>query len=201
MPDLILASTSPYRRELLQRLGLPFETVAPCVDETPQPGESPSGAAIRLAQAKAEAVADRLPESGRAALVIGADQTATLDGRQIIGKPGDHERARAQLEAASGREMRFFTALHLVRRADGFAEARMVETRVRFRRLSDTVIEAYLAAERPYDCAGSARAEGLGIALLEAIDSPDPTALIGLPLISLTGLLCRAGLSPIDGLR
>lgn len=201
MSALILASTSPYRRELLQRLGLPFETVAPRVDETPRPGESPAEAAVRLARAKAEAVAVALQASDPAALIVGADQTATLDGRGIIGKPGDHERARAQLKVASGREMRFFTALSLVRLTDGFAESRMVETRVRFRRLSDAAIEAYLAAERPYDCAGSARAEGLGIALLEAIDSPDPTALIGLPLIALTGLLCRAGMAPIDGLQ
>src|SRR5690606_1313697 len=115
--------------------------------------------------------------------------------------PGDHARARAQLQAASGREMLFHTALALVRRSDGFAQERVVETRVRFRPLTDDAIEAYLTAERPYDCAGSAKAEGLGIALVEAIDSPDPTALIGLPLIALTDALCQAGLPPIGGLR
>ncbi|WP_187272198.1 Maf family nucleotide pyrophosphatase [Zeimonas arvi] len=201
MPALILASTSPYRRELLGRLGLPFETVAPQVDETPIAGETPAAAARRLARAKAEAVAAALPAARADALVIGSDQTATLDGRRIIGKPGGHEQARAQLRAASGREMVFHTALALLRRSDGLVDEQLVQTRVRFRELSDTAIEAYLTAERPYDCAGSAKAEGLGIALLASLDGPDPTALIGLPLIALTGALCRAGLPPIGGLR
>lgn len=201
MPALILASTSPYRRELLGRLRLPFEVVAPQVDETPIEGEAPGAAATRLARAKAEAVARALAGDRPDALVIGSDQTATLDGRRIIGKPGNHERARAQLRAASGREMVFHTALALVRRSDGFADERVVQTRVRFRELSDAAIEAYLAAERPYDCAGSAKAEGLGIALLASLEGPDPTALIGLPLIALTDALCRAGLPPIGGLR
>jgi len=197
MPELILASTSPYRRELLQRLRLPFEVVGPQVDETPLEGETPAAAAARLARAKAEAVAAGRP----GALVVGSDQTATLDGVAILGKPGGHERARAQLRAASGREMIFHTALAVVRRSDGFAHEQVVETRVRFRELSDAAIEAYLLAERPYDCAGSAKAEGLGIALLAALDGPDPTALIGLPLIALTDALCRAGLPPLRGLE
>lgn len=201
MPALILASTSPYRRELLERLRLPFETVASQVDETPIAGETPAAAARRLARAKAEAVAAALPADQADALVIGSDQTATLDGRRIIGKPGDHERARAQLRAASGREMVFHTALALVRRSDGLVDEQLVQTRVRFRDLPDAAIEAYLRAERPYDCAGSAKAEGLGIALLASLEGPDPTALIGLPLIALTGALCRAGLPPIGGLR
>ena len=201
MSALILASTSPYRRELLERLRLPFEVVAPQVDETPIEGESPAAAASRLARAKAEAVARALPAGRSHALVVGSDQTATLDGRQIIGKPGDHARARSQLRAASGREMVFHTALALVRRADGFADEQTVQTRVRFRELSDAAIDAYLLAERPYDCAGSAKAEGLGIALLASLEGRDPTALIGLPLIALTSALCRAGLPPIGGLR
>lgn len=193
----MLASTSPYRRELLERLQLPFLVESPRVDETPLPAETPEAIARRLALAKAEAVAARHPQ----AIVIGSDQTATLDGRRIIGKPGDHERARAQLRAASGREMVFHTALALVRRSDGLVDEQLVQTRVRFRDLPDAAIEAYLRAERPYDCAGSAKAEGLGIALLAALEGPDPTALIGLPLIALTGALCRAGLPPIGGLR
>jgi len=200
MSDLILASTSPYRRELLQRLRLPFEVVAPQVDETPIEGEAPAAAASRLARAKAEAVAGAQAGDRPAALVIGSDQTATLDGRQILGKPGNHQRARAQLQAASGREMLFHTALAVVRRSDGFAEQRIVQTRVRFRELTDAAIEAYLAAERPYDCAGSAKAEGLGIVLIASIEGPDPTALIGLPLIALTDALRSAGLPPIGGL-
>jgi septum formation protein len=133
MPALILASTSLYRRELLERLRLPFETVAPRVDETPIAGETPAAAALRLARAKAEAVASALTADRADALVIGSDQTATLDGRQIIGKPGDHERARAQLRAASGREMVFHTALEVGRRAVGFVDVKLVQILVRFR--------------------------------------------------------------------
>jgi septum formation protein len=149
--------------------------------------------ALRLARAKAEAVSVLHSD----ALVIGSDQTATLDESTILGKPGDHEHAREQLRAASGRSITFYTALALLRRVDAFSEEQLVETRVRFRPLSDEEIEAYLRAEEPYDCAGSAKCEGLGIALLEAIDGPDPTALIGLPLIGLTGALRRAGVSPL----
>lgn len=195
MSDLILASTSRYRRELLERLRLPFTVEPPQVDETPLAGETPRAAAVRLARAKAEAIAARRP----GALVIGSDQTATLDGATIIGKPGGHQQASAQLQAASGRTMVFHTALALVRAADGFVDERVVETRVRFRTLTDREIEAYLQAEQPYDCAGSAKSEGLGITLLEAIEGPDPTALVGLPLIALTTGLRRAGRSPPDG--
>jgi septum formation protein len=195
MPELILASTSRYRRELLERLRLPFAVEAPLTDETPLAGETPREAAIRLARAKARAVAAARP----AALVIGSDQTATLDGVAILGKPGSHARAREQLRAASGRTMLFHTALALARQSDGLLDEQVVDTRVRFRTLSDQEIDAYLRAEQPYDCAGAAKSEGLGIALLEAIEGPDPTALIGLPLIALSDALRRAGLAPLSG--
>jgi len=193
--SLILASTSRYRRELLSRLGLPFAVEAPNVDESAHPGERPAALALRLAGEKAHAVAHRHPQ----ALVIGSDQAATLDGAIAIGKPGSHERAREQLRAASGRTMEFHTALCLTREADGFDERASVGTRVRFRRLDGAEIERYLQLEQPWDCAGAARVEGLGIALLEAVEGDDPTALIGLPLIALTGMLRRAGLSPLGG--
>jgi septum formation protein len=186
---LILASTSTYRRELLSRLRIAFDSVPPGVDETPVPGESPAEAASRLGLAKARAVAALHPE----ALVIGSDQTASVDGREIIGKPGSHERARIQLRAASGQAMVFHTAMSVVRERDGFCFSRVVDTRVRFRKLSDDEIEAYLLAEKPYDCAGSARSEALGISLLESIDCNDPTALVGLPLIALCDALREAG--------
>lgn len=188
-PALVLASTSRYRRELLARLVERFDIEAPGVDEAPLPGETPVDAAVRLALAKARAVSRRRPD----ALVIGSDQTATLDDVGIIGKPGDHARAKAQLRAASGRTMVFHTALSVVCPARGFERTEVVDTRVRFRRLDDATIEAYLAREPAYDCAGSAKSEGLGIALIEAIDGPDPTALVGLPLIALTALLAAAG--------
>jgi septum formation protein len=196
MPPLILASTSRYRQALLQRLGLPFTIEASGVDETAEPGESPRAAAIRLARAKAAAVAARQPD----ALVIGSDQTATLDGVEIIGKPGDHARALDQLRAASGRTMSFHTALALLRAEDGLVDEQVVDTRVRFRTLSEDEIEAYLRAEQPYDCAGSAKSEGLGIALLESIEGPDPSALVGLPLIALCTALRRAGRAPLMSL-
>lgn len=186
---LVLASTSPYRRELLGRLGLPFETVSPMVEEAALPGESPRALALRLSEAKAAAVASRRPS----ALVIGSDQTATLDGRTVIGKPGTHQKAVEQLRMASGRSLEFHTGLALLCAETGFRRSVVVQTRVRFRTLDDARIEAYLAREPAYDCAGSARVEALGIALLEAIDGPDPTALIGLPLIELTGFLQAAG--------
>lgn len=191
--SLILASTSRYRRELLSRLHLPFAVEAPGVDETAHPGERPEALALRLAAEKAHAVAHRHPQ----ALVIGSDQCATLDGTTAIGKPGDHARAREQLRAASGRTMAFHTALCVTRDADGFDERLSVPTRVRFRQLDEARIERYLQLEQPWDCAGAARVEGLGIALIEAIEADDPTALVGLPLIALTHLLCRAGLAPL----
>jgi septum formation protein len=191
-PRLILASTSRYRRELLERLRLPFEAMSPETDETPLPGESPARLAGRLALAKARALATRHPD----AVVIGADQVADVDG-SAIGKPGTHERAVEQLRAMSGRTIVFQTALAVVRESIGFAELRCVQVSVRFRTLDDDEIEFYLRTERPYDCAGSAKCETLGIALLEAIDSDDPTALVGLPLIRTAQLLRAAGLDPL----
>lgn len=186
---LVLASTSRYRRELLARLGADFEVVAPQVAELALPGETPAATAARLALAKAHAVAALRPD----ALVIGSDQTATIDGIVAIGKPGDLERARAQLRAASGRTLTFHTAIAVVGLARGFERTALVDTRVRFRRLDDARIDAYLAREPALDCAGAAKSEGLGIVLIEAIEGPDPTALVGLPLIALTGCLEAAG--------
>ena len=191
-PRLILASTSRYRRELLQRLRLPFEVLAPGVDETPLDGESPPALAMRLAVAKAQAIAQDAPD----AVVIGSDQVADLDGRPI-GKPHDHERARAQLAAMSGQRVVFHTAVAVVRRDRAFERALLAPVTVRFRHLGADEIERYLRLDQPYDCAGSARSESLGIALLESIDSDDPTALIGLPLIRTSALLREAGLDPL----
>lgn len=191
-PPLVLGSTSRYRADLLRRLGLPFSAVAPQVDESPRPGERCADLALRLALEKAHAVAARHPD----AVVIGSDQVAELDGR-AIGKPGTHERAVGQLQAMRGRSVLFQTAVAVVRPATGFAQARLAAVTVRFRQLDDDEIERYLRAEQPYDCAGSAKSEGLGIALLEAIDSDDPTALVGLPLIRTCALLREAGLDPL----
>ena len=186
---LVLGSTSVYRRELLQRLRLPFTVAAPAVDETPLPGEPPAQLAQRLALAKAHAVATLHPE----AVVIGSDQVADLAG-QPLGKPGDHARATAQLQRMRGHTVVFHTAVAVVCHANGFVQTDLAPVRVRFRELSDAEIERYLRAEQPYDCAGSAKSEGLGISLLEAIDSDDPTALIGLPLIRTCRMLRAAGL-------
>ena len=192
-PPLILGSTSRYRRELLDRLRLPFEVVAPQVDETPLPGESPAALALRLALAKACAVALSHPE----AVVIGSDQVADLDGVPI-GKPGTHERATAQLRQLSGRRAVFQTAVAVVRADIGYEQALLAPVTVQFRVLSDAEIEHYLRLEQPYDCAGSAKCETLGVALLESIDSDDPTALVGLPLIRTCALLRAAGLDPLQ---
>jgi septum formation protein len=186
---LILGSTSPYRRELLARLRLPFEVASPQVDETPRPGEMPVDLARRLALAKAQAVAQRYPDS----IVIGSDQVADLDG-EPLGKPGDHERAAQQLRRMSGRTAVFQTAVAVVCSDMGFVQQDLAPVRVEFRRLTDEEIERYLRAEQPYDCAGSAKSEGLGIALLEVIHSDDPTALVGLPLIRTCRMLRAAGL-------
>lgn len=186
---LILGSTSAYRRELLQRLRLPFEVAAPDVDETPQPGERPPELARRLALAKAHAVAQRHP----AAIVIGSDQVADLGG-EPLGKPGAHERAVEQLRRMRGRTVIFQTAVAVVCMETGFEQLDLAPVRVRFRDLGDTEIETYLRAETPYDCAGSAKSEGLGIALLESIESDDPTTLVGLPLIRTARMLRAAGL-------
>lgn len=183
---LLLASTSPYRRELLARLRLPFDTAHPAVDETALPGELPVALARRLAAAKAADVAARAPD----ACTIGSDQVAELEGA-ALGKPGDRGRAIAQLQAMSGKAVQFHTAV-CVRRGDWRGEA-VDLTRVRFRSLSRAEIERYVDAERPFGCAGSFKCEGLGIALFEAIDSRDPTALVGLPLIATAALLREAG--------
>jgi septum formation protein len=190
-PRLILASSSPYRRELLERLRVPFDVVVPAIDETPLAGETPEVTALRLAQAKARAVAGGLG-AGEAALVIGSDQVVTYDGLQI-GKPGSHDKALAQLQAMRGREVLFHSALCLFDSRSGNVQAVDVITRVHFRDLPDSTLEAYLLAETPYDVAGSAKSEGLGIALLEAIHSDDPTALVGLPLIALSRMLLAVG--------
>ncbi|MBU3631081.1 Maf family nucleotide pyrophosphatase [Polynucleobacter sp. AP-Melu-500A-A1] len=185
-PLLILASTSVYRRDLLKRLRIPFEVISPKVDETPLTGESTLDLAMRLANAKAKAVANEYPH----AWVIGSDQVADLCGA-AIGKPGNFERAFAQLQLMRGATVTFHTALCLMKGNEQTTLS--VSTEVTFRKLSDAELESYLLAEEPYDCAGSAKSEGLGISLLESIKSDDPTALIGLPLIALTGLLRDAG--------
>lgn len=186
---LVLGSTSRYRRELLQRLNLPFDVAAPEVDEAPLPGEAPRDLALRLALAKARAVAQLHPE----AVVIGSDQVADLAG-EPLGKPGHHERAVAQLRQMRGQTVVFQTAVAVVCAATGFEQIDLAPVEVKFRDLSDPEIERYLRAEQPYDCAGSAKSEGLGIALLDAIHSDDPTALIGLPLIRTCRMLRAAGL-------
>lgn len=193
---LILGSSSPYRRELLQRLRLPFETQSPAIDESPLSGEAPAATATRLALAKARAVAALHPD----AIVIGSDQVADLEGR-ALGKPGHHAGALAQLRAMSGRTVSFHTAIAVVCAADDFVAEALAPVQVRFRNLSEAEIEAYLRAEQPYDCAGSAKVESLGIALLDSVQSDDPTALIGLPLIRTAALLRRAGLSILSGDR
>ena len=186
---LILASTSRYRRELLMRLRLPFDVQPPEVDETARSGETPRELAERLALEKAQAVAARFPE----AVVIGSDQVADLAG-EALGKPGDHARATAQLRRMRGQTLVFQTAVAVVCQATGFVQRDLAPVRVVFRELSDAAIEQYLQAEQPYDCAGSAKSEGLGVALLSAIDSDDPTALVGLPLIRTCRMLRSAGI-------
>jgi septum formation protein len=186
---LVLASTSRHRRALLERLGLPFETQAPDVDETPLAGEAPAATACRLAEAKARAVAARRAS----ALVIGSDQIANANG-VAIGKPRDHAAAVAQLTALSGQAIVFHTAVALVDAASGRGQLRLIDVTTRFRELTAGSIERYLRRERPYDCAGSIKSEGLGIALVESIASEDPTALIGLPLIALVDLLQAEGI-------
>jgi septum formation protein len=187
---LILGSTSRYRKELLTRLRIPFETASPDVDETPHSNESPKDLALRLALAKARAVALKYPE----AVVIGSDQVADLEGTPL-GKPGNHANAILQLQRMRGKTVIFQTALSVVCIATGFERTDLAEVKVKFRDLSDAEIETYLRAEEPYDCAGSAKSEGLGIALLDAIDNDDPTALIGLPLIRTCQMLREAGVN------
>jgi septum formation protein len=186
-PTLILASSSPYRQQLLQRLGMPFVAIAPNLDESPQPGESPKNITLRLAKAKAQAIASLHPK----AWVIGSDQSADLNGH-AIGKPGTHAAALAQLKQMQGQIVVFHTSLCLI--GQGFCETTHVPTTVQFRNLPEQVLDQYLRLEQPYDCAGSAKSESMGIILLEKIESEDPTALIGLPLIALTSLFLQAGI-------
>jgi septum formation protein len=185
---IVLGSSSPYRRELLSRLKVEFDVDLPQVDETPRAGESPREIALRLAVEKARAVAVRHPD----AAVIGSDQVADLGGVPL-GKPGTHERAVEQLRRMRGQVVVFHTAVAVVCRASGFEQVDLAPVRVTFRALGDDEIESYLQAEKPYDCAGSARSEGLGIALLESIESDDPSALVGLPLIRTSRMLRAAG--------
>jgi septum formation protein len=188
MTRLVLASTSRYRRELLSRLEMPFDVLSPDVDETPLPGESPSATALRLSALKAQAAAAHYPD----ALIIGSDQVLMLDGEQL-GKPGNFDNAFAQLKKMRGKAMVFHTALTLLNSRTGRAQTRDVPTVVHIRPLTDLQISAYLRKEQPYDCAGSAKSEALGIALMTRMDSPDPTALIGLPLMALTEMLMNEG--------
>ena len=185
---LVLASTSIYRRELLGRFGLPFETARPDIDESPLPGEAPRATAKRLAAEKARAVAGRFP----GALIIGSDQVASM-GQMRFGKPGTVERAIEQLRAMSGRTVIFDTALAVLNTHTGHMQVKTVPTEVRFRPLSDEEITRYVDRERPLDCAGSAKSEGLGITLLEALSGDDPNALVGLPLIALARMLRNEG--------
>ena len=188
MRELILASSSRYRAELLSRLGLPFQSQSPDVDETPLPNEDAKALVARLAKSKAEAIADAFPR----AVIVGSDQSA-WSGTEILGKPGTTAGARNQLAYLSGRCVTFFTSVYLLDATRGEGLLAVVPTEVRFRSLSAAEIEAYVAREQPLDCAGAFRSEGLGIALFEAIESDDPTALIGLPLIALCRMLRRTG--------
>ena len=188
-PQLILASTSVYRRELLQRLAVPFSVCAPHVDEQALTNETPKNLALRLALAKAEAVASQHPN----AVVIGSDQVADLHGK-ALGKPGNHERAVSQMREMSGQTVVFQTALAVVCKHTGYSAVDLAQVRVTFRSLCDAEIEYYLQAEQPYDCAGSAKSEGLGIALLDDITNDDPTALVGLPLIRTARMIRAAGI-------
>ncbi len=186
---IVLASSSPYRRELLQRLGLPFNWAAPAVNEDPLPGESPVELVQRLARSKVTSLAGTF----RGALIIGADQVAVLPDGSILSKPGGHTAARLQLQSCSGRTVRFQTGVCLLDTASAQMQTDVVESEIIFRPLMDAEIERYLLAERPYDCAGAFKSEQLGVALLSGMHLLDPSALIGLPLIALTAMLRRAG--------
>ncbi len=191
-PKLILASTSPYRRELLNRLGLAFDVANPQTDESALRGETPESLSLRLSEAKARAVANLYPD----ALIIGSDQVATVDGK-IYGKPGNHQNAVEQLKQLSGKTVNFFTGLCLLNAQTGKADVRGIPTLVTFRQLTDSEIENYLRREPAYNCAGSAKSEGLGIALLSSMRGEDPNALVGLPLIALCDMLRRQGVAVI----
>ncbi len=192
MPTLILASSSPFRRELLTRLRIPFDAVNPDVDETPRPAESPTALVERLAIAKARAVAANYP----AALIVGSDQLAVYNGT-AVGKPHRYEEAVEQLRAASGRKVMLYTGLALLNAATGRLQSEVVPYGVQFRQLTDAQIDSYLRKEQPFGCAGSVKSEGLGIALLERFEGDDPTALIGLPLIRLVRMLENEGVAAI----
>ena len=188
-PPLVLASTSPFRRELLQRLGIPFTTAAPAVDELPLPGETPAQLVQRLSESKARAVGKT-----HAGLIIGSDQVATT-GKEILGKPGSHERAVQQLQQLAGKTVTFHTGLCLLDTTKDTAQVDVVPFSVEFRQLDTTQIERYLRREQPYNCAGSFKSEALGITLFTRMRGDDPTALIGLPLIRLTDMLAAAGIT------
>ncbi len=192
---LVLASTSPYRRELLSRLGVPFDVAAPDVDETPLADESPDDTAQRLSILKAQAVAEKFPD----ALIIGSDQVALLEGRQL-GKPGTHEKAVAQLQAMRGKTLEFHTALTLLNAQTGRTQTANVPVRLVMREYTDAQIETYLRKDQPYNCCGSARSESLGIALIARYETEDPNALVGLPLIKLTEMLANEGLDVLTHL-
>lgn len=192
MDYLVLASTSPYRKALLERLQIPFVTHSPDVDESPLPGEAPEALVKRLSYDKAKAVAAHYPQ----AVIIGSDQVATLKGN-IIGKPGNHENAKAQLQTASGKTVTFLTGLTVLNTTNGNAQTTIDHFEVTFRMLSDDQIETYLSKEKPYNCAGSFKSEGLGIALFTEMKGKDPTSLIGLPLIELTSLLAKLNISAL----
>ena len=188
--DIVLASTSPYRKQLMKRLQIVFSCQPPAVDEYPLPDEQPAAMAQRLARAKAQCLVESHPDS----IIIGSDQVASIDG-YIMGKPGDHRAATAQLRASSGREVRFDTAISLVHATRGIEFNHVEQFSAYFRTLSDRTIEDYLQREKPYDCAGSFKCEGLGIALFERLQGNDPTSLEGLPLMALTSLLAAAGVN------
>ncbi len=189
MPSLVLASSSPYRRQLLERLNLPFAWAAPDIDETPLPGETPEQLTLRLAEAKARALSERYPTH----LIIGSDQVLLLDG-QPVSKPGNHANALEQLRRCSGKSIRFLTSLCLLDSASDTARSIVEPFEVVFRQLDEATIERYLLAEQPYDCAGSFKSEGLGISLFRALRGDDPNSLIGLPLIRLCDLLAEHGI-------
>ena len=192
MPQLVLASTSPFRRELLSKLGLPFETASPDIDESRLDGEDPQQLVARLAEEKARAVAGHYPDN----LIIGSDQVA-INGHEILGKPGSHDKAVAQLRAASGKTVRFLTGLCLYNSTNDNSQVVVEPFEVVFRTLTDAQIENYLRAEQPYNCAGSFKSEGLGIALFERLAGDDPNSLIGLPLIRLIRMLEQEGVAII----
>ena len=193
MPTIVLASSSPYRQELLRKLGLQFTSISPDVDETPQKGESPETMVKRLAETKVHAISEQFPK----ALIIGSDQVAVLDGK-VLGKPGNHQRAKEQLKAASAKKVTFFTGLCLYNSSTGHAQVDFVPFHVQFRKLTDEQIENYLLKEQPYNCAGSFKSEGLGIALFQCLEGEDPNALIGLPLIKLIDMLKVEGVNVLS---